>query len=172
MTSCSVSSHAWGPLLRRIPLQGLPSVCKSVPVFPPWGFSPLTLQAVAPAFPFPSLLLLLNWDLIRFHTWLYSKPLWDPTLDWWAPIETVLGRSPLSSCPIQRPFIHIFFFVFQDRLPKHHWVVRALRIRLRNLNVIRLLVNSSTNEYFRARHDMTGPVFREVLLQVKEERVK
>lgn len=32
-------------------------------------------------------------------------------------------------------------------------------------------MNSSTNEYFRARHDMTGPVFREVLLQVKEERV-
>lgn len=66
----------------------------------------------------------------------------------------------------------ILFFDFQDRFPKHRWVVRALRIRLRNLNVIRLLMNSSTDEYSWTRHDMIGPVFMEALLQVKEERVK
>ena len=74
--------------------------------------------------------------------------------------------------PHPKAFHLYFFFDFQDRFPKHHWVVRALRIRLRNLNVIKLLMNSSTDEYSWARHDMIGPVFREDLLQVKEERVK
>ena len=69
--------HCCGEFLSKV----FPSVCKSVPVSPPWEFFPLTLPAVAPVFPFLSLLLLLNWDLIHSHTWHYSKPLWNPTLD-------------------------------------------------------------------------------------------
>ena len=177
MTSCSEISHDWGPLLRRIPLQGLSSVCKSVPVSPPWGFSPLTWPVVAPACPFPSLLLLLNWDLIHFHTWLYSKPLWNPTLGTPSGIDGLLLRLCLEDHHFllgpSKGLSFIFFLCLPGQVPQASLggKVRALRIRLRNLNVIRLLVNSSTNEYFQARHDMTGPVFREVLLQVKKERV-
>lgn len=128
---------------------------------------------MTPAFPFPSLLLLLNWDLIFFCTWLYSNPLWSPLqishLRLMGSYWNCAGQITTSFLPHPMAFYSYFsIFDFHARFTRHHWVVRALRIRVRNLGVVRLLM-SNTNEYSWVSRDMVGPVFREVFLQVREE---
>lgn len=112
-----------------------------------WGFFHLTLPATVPTFHF---ILFFNYQTTIHFLWHlallkcpgpHSKyPIWDG----WASVETVMGRSqPPSYLPCPMAFCSCFLlFDYHAMFTKHHWMVRALRIRIRKLDVIRILLNN------------------------------
>lgn len=147
-------------------------VSKSVPVSLFLRILLLTGLGLESTFPFPSLLSLLNWHLTFFSTWIHRcpprSPFQIPHLEWMGFCCNCAGKTtPSSLLATSSGFWFIFFCLwFPCHVHQTSLGGKDFVDQLRNLGVIRLLMNNTTREYSWTGIDMTGRCFREVFLQV------